>query len=138
MVTPLDQDQVKQLLQAARGDNLECLYVLAIATGMRQGELLGLRWGDIDFDSGTLSVKRTLSDVAGYLSIGEPKTRKGRRRIDLPNSVVTMLAVQRQALDAERTSDESYIFCDTRGGPRCQSVVQTALAARGPALHSFS
>jgi len=53
-IEPLTQEQMRSLLGAARGDKLECLYVLAIPTGMRQGELLGLQWKDIDLDTGTL------------------------------------------------------------------------------------
>jgi len=49
---PLDEGQVKRLLKAVQGDTLETLYVLAITTGMRSGELLGLRWEDIDLQAG--------------------------------------------------------------------------------------
>jgi integrase len=53
-IKPLDEGQVKRLLEAVRGDRLEALYVLAVTTGMRSGELLGLRWEDVDLETGTL------------------------------------------------------------------------------------
>jgi integrase len=55
---------------------LEALYVLAIHTGLRQGELLGLKWTDVDLDAGTLSVQRSL-DADG--NFNPPKRKKSRR-----------------------------------------------------------
>jgi integrase len=58
---PLSTDQVRRLLETARGDRLEALYVLAVHCGLRQGELLGLRWEDVDLEAGTLHVRRALA-----------------------------------------------------------------------------
>jgi integrase len=75
----LDSQQAQSLLNAAKGDRLEALYVLAITTGMRQGELLGLRWQDVDLESGSLQVRRTLSQIKGGVALyKEPKSGKGR------------------------------------------------------------
>jgi integrase len=63
-------------LEAAKGDRLEAFYVLAIQTGMRRGELLGLKWDDIDFDTPNVRVRRSL-DVDG--SFKAPKNRASRR-----------------------------------------------------------
>jgi len=60
-INPLSAEQVKVLLKTASGDHLEALFVLAIHTGLRQGELLGLKWEDVDLESGTLRVRRTLA-----------------------------------------------------------------------------
>jgi integrase len=60
-VTPFDQEQVRALLTAATGERLGCLFVLAIHTGLRRGELLALRWSDIALDTGKLSVQRSLA-----------------------------------------------------------------------------
>jgi len=62
---PLAPEQVTLLLEAARGDRLEALYVLAITTGLRQGELLGLKWEDVDLEDGRLQVRRTLATTKG-------------------------------------------------------------------------
>jgi integrase len=56
-ITPLSPDQARTFLEAASGDRLEALYVLAIHTGMRQGELFSLRWHDVDLDAGVVRVR---------------------------------------------------------------------------------
>jgi integrase len=65
-------------LEAAKGDRWQVLYLLAIHTGLRRGELLGLKWGDVDPDRGTLQVQRTLSAARGGPTFTTPKTNKGR------------------------------------------------------------
>ncbi len=62
-VTPLSLEQIQKLLSAVEGHRLEALFKLALATGMRRGELLGLKWQDIDFAKGTLQVRRVLSRI---------------------------------------------------------------------------
>jgi integrase len=78
-IRPLTEEQVKRLLQAVRGDHLEVLYVLAITTGMRSGELLGLRWEDVDLHTGTVQVRRTV--FTGRIEA--PEILKGKRSIRL-------------------------------------------------------
>jgi integrase len=90
---PLSVLEARKLLEAARGDRLEALYVLAIHTGMRHGELLGLKWGDVDLDDTfpTVRVRRTLTRKdTGYV-LGEPKTKKSRRTIRLTPQAVEAL-----------------------------------------------
>jgi integrase len=67
---PLDREQARRLLEAAEGDRFEALYVLAVHPGMRPGELLGLKWEDVDLDGngGSLRVNRALSPKASSLS----------------------------------------------------------------------
>jgi integrase len=65
---PLNLVQARTLLEAARGERLEALYALALTTGMRQGELLGLKWEDLDTEAGTIQVQRTLSTATGVIS----------------------------------------------------------------------
>lgn len=75
-IRPLDPVQTRTLLDAARRNRLEALYVLAIHCGLRQGELLGLRWEDVDLEAGTLSVRRTLSVTKEGLLFEPPKNGK--------------------------------------------------------------
>ncbi len=63
--------------------------VLAVMTGMRIGELLGLRWSDVDVDVSTLRVERTLNVIGGTLFFAEPKTELSRRRLLLTGARVT-------------------------------------------------
>jgi integrase len=79
----LSPQQAKALLAAAREDRLEALYVLAVHTGLRQGELLALRWADVDLAAGRLSVRRTLSSAKGGSRFTAPKTAKSRRMVKL-------------------------------------------------------
>jgi integrase len=88
---PLAPEQVKLLLEAARGDRLEALYVLAITTGLRQGELLGLKWEDVDLEDGTLQVRRTLATTKGGPQLTSPKTKGSRRTVRLTQWTVYAL-----------------------------------------------
>jgi integrase len=104
-IKPLNGEQVKRLLEAVRGDKLEALYILAITTGMRSGELLGLRWEDVDLQTGTLQVRRTVFNGR----IEAPKTLKGRRSISLTQTSITALQ------KCPRASE--WIFCSKVGTP---------------------
>ncbi len=97
-IHPLTPEQVKTLLEAARGDRLEALYVLAIHAGLRQGELLGLRWEDVDLDEGTLQVRRTLTTAKGGPILSAPKTKGSKRSVKLSESAIDALRshLQRQ------------------------------------------
>ena len=91
---PLSAEEARQLLEAARGDKFEALYVLAVTTGMRRGELLGLKWSDVDLKNASLSVKRTLTrtDNGKRVTLGDPKTKKSRRTIRLTPQAVERLS----------------------------------------------
>ena len=64
-IRPLNREQVRALFEAASGDRLEALYIVAVTAGLRRGKLLGLRWDDVDLEAGTLQVRRTLSEPKG-------------------------------------------------------------------------
>jgi integrase len=119
----LTREEAKALLSAARGDRLEALYVLAINTGLRQGELLGLKWEDIDLDAGTLSVRRTLSRTKDGPRFTEPKTAKSRRSVKLTAPAVKGLKHHRAAQDEERArlgslwEENGLVFRSTTSTP---------------------
>jgi len=115
-IQPLSEEQVKTLLVHAVGNRLHALYVLAVTTGLRQGELLGLHWKDIDLGSANLSVRRTLQEVKGKLNFGEPKTQAGIRVVDLPELALQALREQRKRMLSEGNPGP-LVFCDTAGGP---------------------
>jgi integrase len=118
-IKPLSPTQVRALLAAAREDRLEGLYVLAIHTGLRQGELLGLKWTDIDFNSGTLSVQRSL-DADG--TFNPPKRNKSRRTVKLTLQAMDALRLHRKRQNEERLKaakweDHSLVFPNRAGKP---------------------
>ncbi len=94
-IQPLTLKQARDLLETARGQHLEVFIALALTTGMRRGELLALRWSDIDFESHTVYVHRTVDFIAryGYVET-EPKMK--RSKLLLPAFVVEMLKVHRK------------------------------------------
>jgi integrase len=101
--TTLSPGQARTLLAALRGDRLQALYVLALTTGMRQGELLALRWADVDLTGRRLPVRGTLHhDPGGGWTIRDPKTERSRRQVVL--APVAVRALERHRLDqrAER------------------------------------
>jgi integrase len=90
MVT-LDHGRARRLLEAAEGTWLHMLVLLGAATGARRGELLALRWGDLDLDAGTARIWRSLQLVDGRLRLKETKTRAGDRTVGLgPSTVATL------------------------------------------------
>jgi integrase len=115
--------EARRFLQGIKDDPLRALWTLALTTGMRRGELLGLKWTDVDLESARLSVRRSLAVVDGGPVESEPKTRRGRRSISLDESTVALLrqhraeqAAQRLALGKPFTGGE-YIFVSPDGHP---------------------
>lgn len=99
----LTAEESRRLFEAVAGDRLEALYVLAITTGMRRGELLGLHWHDVDLDRGSLQVRTTAQRVKGQgIVLGGPKTKGSRRQIDLAGRAVTALRRHKVAQAEER------------------------------------
>jgi integrase len=87
----LDNDQGAQLLAAAATTRLYVPIVLAVATGLRRGELLALRWQDIDLKMGVVQVVRSLEQTNEGLRFKAPKTNRSRRPVVLPASVIDVL-----------------------------------------------
>ena len=83
-VRPLEPEQARLFLKAVSGDPLEALYTVALAVGLRQGELLGLRWEDVDLDAGVLHIRHGLQRIEGKLRLVEPKLPQARRTIVMP------------------------------------------------------
>jgi integrase len=92
----------RQVLAAVKGDRLEALFTVALACGLRQSEALGLRWSDVDLDSATLKVQRTIQRVNGEYQVFEPKTKRSRRTISLPAPVATSLKQHKARQNEDR------------------------------------
>ena len=102
-IKPLDMEQARRFLRAAREDRFEALYVLSLTTGLRMGETLGLRWSDVDLDAGTLRVSRQVQRMreGGGLVFSEPKNAS-RCTVDLPQRAVEALRIHRKQQAEER------------------------------------
>jgi integrase len=120
----LDPDQVPVFLKAAESDRLSALYVLALDSGMRQGELFALQWPDIDFETGSAMVQRSLEELNGRHVLKDTKTKKGRRRIILSAYTLAALNDHRKRMLAEGHV-AGPVFCNTEGGWLFKSSVRT-------------
>lgn len=120
-VHPLTREEARRLLETVRGDRLEALYVVALHTGLRQGELLALRWKDLDLEERTLQVRRTVTKDGGKLGIGPTKTAKGRRTVKLTRDATEALRrhLARQLEEIEGLGDHfeenGLVFCTSKG-----------------------
>jgi integrase len=109
----LTPEEVKRLLRVVKGSKFEVLYILAIITGMRQGELLGLKWGDIDLDEGTSRVRRTLWEG----KITSPKTAKAHRSIRLTGLARGAHKQQQQKKKKKKNGSWEWVFPSRRWHP---------------------
>ncbi len=122
---PLTAPQVRAFLEALRGDpaadppvppdRLGALYVTALGTGARQGELLALTWADVDLEARTMRIRHTLQ--RNTRTVAEPKTPGSRRTLSLAPSVVTALRALRDAPGRPTPHPTAYVFATPEGRP---------------------
>ena len=119
-VKPMSRAEVVALFSAASGDRLEALYVVAVHTGLRRGELLGLKWADVDLDTGTLSVQRSLDKDGTF---NPPKRKSSRRTVKLTAQAAESLKAHRSRQNEERLrlgslwEDRDLVFPNQVGKP---------------------
>jgi integrase len=101
-VAILTKPKVAAVLRAAEGTALYLPVLVGVTTGMRRGEILGLRWSDIDLHRATLTVNQSLERLAGKTALKPPKTSGSRRTITLPALTVEALKAHRAAQATER------------------------------------
>jgi integrase len=122
-IEPLTPTEAAQLLEAARGRGQEHLITAALGTGLRKGELLGLRWQDVDVDRGRLHVRQALEWRNGRpWRFVDPKSESGRRTIPLIGPAAAALRAQRlrvaeMRLAAEQWTDLDLVFPSELGTP---------------------
>jgi hypothetical protein len=106
----LTVQEVRRLLDVVKDDRYEAVYVLAVTAGMRIGEILALRWEDVDFDAGTIAIRRTIVEKGGKFMLGPPKTTKSFRTIYIPQIALN-------ALRKRFSGQEGYVFPSRSGRP---------------------
>ncbi len=115
--------QLRQFLEEIDDHRLAPAFFLAANTGMRRGEVLGLRWDDVDLDAARISVRHAVLNVAYELILADVKTKSSRRTIDLDPRTVAVLRGWRKAQLEERLAlgrrpdDDGIVFAALDGGP---------------------
>lgn len=124
----LTAEEARQVLAAAKGDPFEALWWLALTAGLRQGELLALRWADVDLERRCLRVVASLIRIVGQEpQLGEPKSRRSRRQVEL-------LAGALEALRRHRLASPSigFVFARADGSTAlCDNNLKALAAAVG-------
>jgi integrase len=131
----LDEHQTKRLLAAVGGTRLYIPVLLAVTTGLRRGEILALRWQDIDLDQGTLAVRRSLEQTRGGNRFKEPKTKKARRVVALP--ALTTEALRKHKVEQAKArlligadyADEGLVCARRHGTPLDPAETTAGFAA---------
>ncbi|BEP13838.1 site-specific integrase [Acidothermaceae bacterium B102] len=119
--TVWDAKQVAAFLTATADDDLGLAFRLVVLTGLRRGELCGLRWSDLDLDHGLLWVRQAIADVNGALLVGEPKTKAGTRVVPLDETTSELLLEHRDAQSRRAQvrdddyEDNDYVFARSDG-----------------------
>ena len=112
-----------QFLDYAQQDRLYAAWYLALFAGLRRGELLGLRWQDVNLEQAEISVNQTLVEVNGKLEVNEPKTESSRRTISISLDTVAVLREHRERQDLEREKcgdcwhETAFVFTSSIGTP---------------------
>lgn len=119
----LSPEQARGLLASLRGHRNEALYTLMLSTGMRRGEALGLKWGDVDLEGGVVRIRRSLKREGGHIVTADTKTLKSRRAVNLPEPVVELLARHREQQEKQRVDlgaawvETGFVFTSSIGTP---------------------
>jgi integrase len=115
--------EARIFLAHVEGERLDVLWKLYLTTGMRRGEALGQKWGDVDLDAGRLAVRRTLVAVGGKATWSEPKTAASCRVVSLDPGTIAALRDHRRRQLEERMAvgggyrDEGLVFATVAGEP---------------------
>jgi integrase len=124
--------EARRFLEHVADDRLYAMWALFLATGLRRGEIAGLRWADVDLDRANPSVRRSRVSVAWHVHDSEPKTRASRRAVSLDARVVAILRAHRRHQLEERLAwgaawiDSGYVFTRENGEPLHPETIATS------------
>ncbi|MFP3122610.1 tyrosine-type recombinase/integrase [Ectobacillus funiculus] len=132
-ITVWNVEEVRRFLKCAKkGGRYYIAFLLALTTGMRQGEILGLRWKDVDFESGCVRITQTLSSDGKEL-LPYTKTKSGSRTIDLPEETIIALKEHwlfiRREKEAKVYKDLDLVVCTELGTPTHKSNIRRVFKA---------
>ena len=129
-INPFDPSEARLFVKTIAGERLEALYLLAIATGLRQAEVLGLSWEDIDFGKSQCTVRKTLQRIDGEFRFVEPKTTRSRRTLALSDIVISSLRERKgkqigeMLVAGDKWESSDLVFTDSYGRPLSDRVVR--------------
>lgn len=133
--------ELNAFLATVSDHRLLASFVVFATTGMRRGEVLGLRWSDVDLTNGRLSVVNTITTVNGHPVETSTKTKKSRRRVSLDAATLGALQAHEKRQDVERAAAGSAWIntgLDSEGAPMCRSaqspLITPALAIVSPTM----
>lgn len=150
-ITILSQEQVGTVLRHFEGRTMHPILNVMLATGVRRGEVLALRWRDVDLEKATIRVERSLEQTKAGLRFKAPKTRHGRRTVSIPAYIVADLKAhqakqnrRRLSLGMGRAPANSLVFARWDGGTRAPNgltqkfaLAMAALKIKGVTLHAL-
>lgn len=117
-------EQLREFLAGVKDEPLYAAYVVAATTGMRRGEVLGLRWSDVDLEKGRLSIQQTVLAVGYAVQMSSPKTARGRRMISIDGTTIEALRQHRarqaeiiMQLGPDYRRDLNLVFSGVTGDP---------------------
>ena len=122
-IKPLTKEELIKFIEATRGHKYYTAYLLECYTGIRRGELLALRWQDIDFENHTITIKQGLVRTQKGLTFNEPKTERSCRKIDLSEKMISELKIHNARQNQERLAmgaaycNFDLLFCNSLGSP---------------------
>lgn len=130
-IHPLDDDQTAALLAAARGSDLEHFVTVALFTGMRLSELLGLTWDSVDMELGTITIDKQITRIEHRANglFASPKSGKARTLTPALSVMLELKAQHRRQLEAQPRAGPVWdnspglVFTDSTGGPLCQQYI---------------
>lgn len=114
-INPFTADEAAAIIESFEGSPWRLYVVLGFGCGLRQGEILGLQWGDLAGD--VINIRRQQTEISGAVAIGEPKSQSGRRSVPVPAQIIEAWTVARaEALAAGRAKPSDPVFVGPRGG----------------------
>jgi integrase len=114
-INPFRPDEVPKIINAAKGDRLFALYLMAFFVAMRQEEMFGLQWSDIDWEAKTARIQRAVVEVSGRVYVKEAKTDKSRRVVPLHDTVIEALRERQAIALKEGQAGQPWVFLSRRG-----------------------